>query len=65
MLNHILCGRRLVKHYFEWLGVGGGVYVALFLLVGVGGGGWSVILGGWAWVGKDFGWVRLGEGGRG
>ena len=24
MLNHILCGRRLVKHYFEWLGVGGG-----------------------------------------
>ena len=41
------------------------MYVALFLVVGVCGGGWSVILGGWAWVGKDFGWVRVGEGGCG
>ena len=47
------------------VGSGWGVYVALFLVAGVSGGGWSVILGGWAWVGKDFGWVRVGGVSRG
>ena len=50
--------------------------VGLFVCVGVGGvggGAWSIILGGWGWVGKYFGWVgvsgvewvwiRLGRGG--
>ena len=33
-----------------------GVYGALFW---VGGSGWGIILGKWAWVGKYFGWVEL------
>ena len=50
MLNHILCGRRLVKHYFEWLGVGGGGVCGIIFA------GW----GGWRWVERYFGWLGMG-----
>ena len=37
LMDHILCKWRLLRQYFEWVGV--------FL------GEWDIILGGWRWVG--------------
>ena len=34
----------------------------LFWVGGVSGDRWDIILGGWGWVGKYFGWVRVGGG---
>ena len=68
-MDHILCKRRLLRHYFEsvWVILGGwdnnlggwswvGMYGALFW---VGGGGREYILVDWGWMG----WVGVSEGG--
>ena len=36
-----------------------GVYGALFLVGGGEWGGWGIILSGWVWVEKYFGWVEV------
>ena len=74
-MDHILCKRRLLRHYLEWVWVilggwdiilGGwgwvGVYEALFCVGEV---GWGIIVSGWGWMGKYFGWLRVSESGWG
>ena len=49
-----------VGHYFEWVGLSGGVWGIILngcgmcgALFWMGGGGWKNILGGWGWVGMS------------
>ena len=53
-MDHILCKWRLLRQYFEWVGVFFGWVGHYFGWVEVSGSVWGIILGGWGWVGALF-----------